>query len=70
MSLEMSDMVWCEPKSAQFMATATWDKCFRTAPKTRGSLLYCINSALLRFIHRVDMLAAEYGEYLDQVEDK
>jgi peptide-methionine (R)-S-oxide reductase len=31
-------------------------------------LRYGINSASLRFIHRDDMEAAEYGDYLDPVE--
>ncbi|MBW2513419.1 MAG: peptide-methionine (R)-S-oxide reductase MsrB [Deltaproteobacteria bacterium] len=43
---------------------------FPDGPKDRGGLRYCINSASLRFIHRNDMEAAGYGEYLDQVEDK
>ena len=32
-------------------------------------LRYCINSASLRFVHRDDMEAEGYGDYLDQVED-
>jgi peptide-methionine (R)-S-oxide reductase len=43
---------------------------FPDGPIDRGGLRYCINSASLRFIHRDDMVAAGYGEYLDQVEDK
>ena len=43
---------------------------FPDGPRDRGGLRYCINSASLRFIHRDDMGAAGYGEYLDQVEDK
>ena len=43
---------------------------FPDGPKDRGGLRYCINSASLRFIHRDDMEAAGYGEYLDQVEDR
>jgi len=42
---------------------------FPDGPKDRGGLRYCINSASLRFIHRNDMEAAGYGEYLDQVEE-
>ena len=43
---------------------------FPDGPIDRGGLRYCINSASLRFIHRDDMEAAGYGEYIDQVEDK
>jgi peptide-methionine (R)-S-oxide reductase len=43
---------------------------FPDGPIDRGGLRYCINSASLRFIHRDDMEAAGYGEYLDQVEEK
>lgn len=43
---------------------------FPDGPKDHGGLRYCINSASLRFIHRNDMEAAGYGEYLDQVEDR
>jgi len=42
---------------------------FPDGPQDRGGLRYCINSASLRFIHRDDMVAEGYGEYLDQVED-
>jgi peptide-methionine (R)-S-oxide reductase len=42
---------------------------FPDGPSDRGGLRYCINSASLRFIHRVDMEAAGYGAYLNQVED-
>jgi peptide-methionine (R)-S-oxide reductase len=42
---------------------------FPDGPRDRGGLRYCINSASLRFIHRDDMEAEGYGEYLDQVED-
>jgi len=42
---------------------------FPDGPRDRGGLRYCINSASLRFIHRDDMAAEGYGEYLDQVED-
>ncbi len=43
---------------------------FTDGPRDRGGLRYCINSASLRFIHRDEMEAAGYGEYLNQVEDK
>ena len=42
---------------------------FPDGPSDRGGLRYCINSASLRFIHREEMQAEGYGDYLDQVED-
>lgn len=42
---------------------------FPDGPMDRGGLRYCINSASLRFIHRDDMEAEGYGDYLSQVED-
>ena len=42
---------------------------FPDGPADRGGLRYCINSASLRFIHRDEMEAQRYGQYLDQVED-
>ena len=42
---------------------------FPDSPPDRGGLRYCINSASLRFIHRNDMKAEGYGDYLNQVED-
>ncbi|QBY00616.1 peptide-methionine (R)-S-oxide reductase MsrB [Rhodophyticola sp. CCM32] len=42
---------------------------FPDGPADRGGLRYCINSASLRFIHRDEMEAEGYGEYLTQVED-
>lgn len=42
---------------------------FPDGPVDRGGLRYCINGASLRFIHRDDMEAQGYGEYIDQVEE-
>ena len=42
---------------------------FPDGPQDRGGLRYCINSASMRFIHRDDMAAEGYADYLDQVEE-
>lgn len=42
---------------------------FDDGPADRGGLRYCINSASLRFIHRDEMEAEGYEEFIDQVEE-
>ncbi|MCY4303784.1 MAG: peptide-methionine (R)-S-oxide reductase MsrB [Aestuariivita sp.] len=43
---------------------------FNDGPIDQGGMRYCINSNSLTFIHRDDMEAKGYGDYLTQVEDK
>jgi peptide-methionine (R)-S-oxide reductase len=61
------DVIRTEVRSAH--ADSHLGHVFPDGPRDRGGLRYCINSASLRFIHRDDMDAEGYVEYLNQVED-
>lgn len=61
-------MIRTEVRSAQ--GDSHLGHVFEDGPADQGGLRYCINSASLRFIHRDDMAAEGYAQYISQVEDR
>ena len=64
-----SDVIWQVEESDQAPQPLLQGHVFPDGPREHGGLRYCINSASLRFIHRDEMEAEGYGEYLIHVEE-